>query len=282
MIQNGPSLARSDLPSTHDGAKDKRKRAENRALQQEQLRLLGKIQPFGIYRRMNQDAYESFVAASLVATRDSGFWLAENRPKDKRLKLTMNGDFGLTFLGYQSMRKSLVEAIKGPGLDVVKLVDDLNRIESADLEVPFSHLEWGGNDRRRLLARYTLDTTARQLLDDQRRQIDEVLEYHHIERTPLEPDHTSVIRYAPARLPYSQESELKTLSRRKRRARPHDESRELSGEERRHIAKIFEDKYISKGIGSIVLGPLVLGTSYSRPVAKPDLGVRVAFSNDLE
>lgn len=284
MIGNGgASLARSELSAAHDGSRPARDKKAARRQEKEQLQILGSIRPFGIYRRMESDAYDSFVATTLLATREAGMWLRETMPKGTQPEIKMNGDFGVTFLGFQSMRNALVDAIKEERLDVETLVDELGEIESPPLEVPFSHFEWGGNGRRRLLARYTLDTLARQTLDEQRQHIDAVLDRHHIARTPLEPDHTSVVRVAPVPPLKSLVSQPQKCDRRKRRTRTGPETpEELTNKQRHELATIFHDTFIRRGIGSVSLGPLVIGTSYSKPLRglKP-LDVKVSFSNDF-
>jgi hypothetical protein len=176
-----------------------------------------------------------------------------------------------------------VDAIKSDGLNVADLVAELEAIETRDLEVPFSHFEWGGDNRRRLLAKYTLDTAARQELDDTRRQVDQVLDRHGVARTPLEPDHTSVVRIEPPKPVVLKSKADAKLDTRKRRARPTTPVVELTNAQRNTIAEKFGAVFIRKGIGAVSLmgGPLILGTSYSTPIEKPKLDVRIDFSNDL-
>lgn len=257
---SGSMLPRSGYQSANkERRRAKEKRISNRKDQQERLALLHDIQPFGIYRPLEKESYDSVVAATLEAVHESANYLQTARKLRNDIgRIVINGDLGMTFMGYQAMRHGLEDAVKNCSVNPEQLIDDLEQIATPEIRVPISHFEWGGNGRRRLLARFSLDSMARQELDDQRRQVDAVFSKHDIRRRPVEPDHVSLVRYGK-----------------------YGDKQDLNSHHRRKVAGQFEKVFQEKDILDVVLGGMNIGSSYSRPLAN-DLNVIVRFSNEIE
>lgn len=238
------------------GAKENK--AQSRKDQKDRMALMHDIQPFGIYRPLLQQSYDEVISATLDAIHISSEYLQDARKlKSDFGRITINGDLGTTFIGYQAMRHGLEEAAKDHLLDPRLLIDEIEQINTPDLSVPLSHFEWGGNGRRRLLGRFTLDSTARQELDEQRRQLDTLFSKYHIRRRPIEPDHVSLVRYGK-----------------------YGDKYDLNSYNKRTIVNYFTDSFASRHINNFALGTLVVGTSYSRSLSD-DLNVIVKFSNEI-
>ncbi len=256
----GSMLPRSGSPSANkERRRAKETRVASRKDQQERLALLHDIQPFGIYRPLEKESYDSVVAATLEAVHESANYLQTARKLRNDIgRIVINGDLGMTFMGYQAMRHGLEDAVKNRSVNPEQLIDDLEQIATPEVRVPISHFEWSGNGRRRLIARFTLDSMARAELDDQRRQIDDIFSKHDIRRRPVEPDHVSLVRYGK-----------------------YGDKQDLNSHHRRKVAEKFGDIFNDRDVLNLALGGMNIGTSYSKPLSN-DLNVTVRFSNEIE
>lgn len=258
----GGMLPRSGpLTSNKECRRAKENRIASRKDQQERVALLNEIKPFGIYRPLLVESYQEVASAALIAARDSGYYLQNARKlRNDHGPIVMNGDMGLTFMGYQAMRHGLEDAVKNNGLNPTELISDLDQIHTPEISIPISGFEWVGDGRRRLVGRFAIDSMAREELDYQRIQIDQCLDKHNVAKRPLEPDHVSLVRYGKR-----------------------GDKQDLNSRHRREVANIFEETFQENNIGHFILGQMNIGTSYSRSLERNnDLNVIVSFSNEIE
>lgn len=202
-------------------------------------------EPFGIYRPLTADSKTHVRDVLLGAQEDIDkevWWKSGTKFNIKR-------DLGVTFVRRSDIVKAMGQGSIRRGFDFEQMV---RRIESEPvlhderLDVPLDEMDWYGFGSSTLVAKLA-PSEARMALENQSDALETILQGVSAELGSVDdPDHLSLYQFGARR-------------------DVHSRSHSLNTQQREQVAEIVQTHFDAARIGSITLGPIVVGDGYNRP-----------------
>lgn len=203
---------------------------------------------FGIYRPLTEKSETEVHQVMKGAAKKIAVFLADNRGDAASVRIPH--EMGVTFLEFSKVRSCLRSGLLQRGINVgavMNLGRELERVEQGvnhappSLEVPLYGFRWLGKGSRKLAAGLADDNDAIVQLEHQAVIIEELLDGANASQLDVSvPDHLALIQYGKI-----------------------GDGQTLSARHQKEIKLIVRDEMKEKGLGSVVLGPAVIGRGYN-------------------